>query len=302
VTSHGSGARPLVLVFGLQDAPVRWLTHQLRGSGVVATSLGAEVAMTAAQAVCAAADAGVHLFNAGQGMDGRFWEIWQLLAEAGKPRFLLIHDLGPATLDVNEAAAIASRVLEEDVLTASLPLLDDEEQVIGVLDVATGEQVFPDGTLQGPRDDFSEAVEAETNTLYEAADAVGVGPEEAIRDGSLSVAATLDTVSAAGVAWLVSHLPSRSTPIATTVLPGDDPQVVLVAAGPQGCSVGPALAVIGGRSQPVNVVSMADLFATDLPTALPPGAVAAARCTPVPQVGSWLVSASLHAPTRAADQ
>ena len=116
-------------------------------------------------------------------MDGRYLEIWQLLAEAGRARYVLVHDLGPATLDVNEAAAIASRVLEEDVLTTTLPLLDDDEGVIGVLDVGTREQYFPDGTHEAPRDDFSDAVEAETNTLFDAASAyMGV-----IRDRQIAV-------------------------------------------------------------------------------------------------------------------
>lgn len=289
VASYGSGAPPVVLVFGLQDAVARWLTRKLRDCGVVATHLHHDLSSTALQSVCAAADAGVHLLSAGQGMDGSFLEPWQLLAEAGKARFVLVHDLGPATLDVNEAAAIASRVLEEDVLTATLPLLDDDEQVIGVLDVITGEQVFPDGSIEAPRDDFNEAVAAETNTLYEAADAAGQDPVAAIRDGLISVALTLDTRSDAGVHWLVGHLPVRSTPIATTVLPGDDPQVVLVAAGPQGCTLGATLAVMGSNTQSVTIESFADLLVPGLPSALPAGAVAAARCEPVPDVGSWLV-------------
>lgn len=289
MASYGSGAPPVVLVFGLDDGAARWLIRRLRDCGVVATRIPEDLPTTAVQSVCAAADAGVHLFSAGQGMDGSFLETWQLLAEAGKARCLLVHDLGPATLDVNEAAAIASRVLEEDVLTTTLPLLDDDEQVIGVLDVITGEQVFPDGSIEPPRDDFSEAVAAETNTLYEAADAVATGPQSAIRDGLLTPALTLDTRSGAGVHWLVGHLPPRSTPIATTVLPGDDPQVVLVAAGPQGCPVGSVMAVMGSHIEPVRIDSFADLLEPDLPATLPAGGVAAARSEPVPDIGSWLV-------------
>jgi hypothetical protein len=105
----------------------------------------------------------------------------------------------------------------------------------------------------------------------------------------LTAAATLDLQHGAGLHWLVQHLPPRTTPIATTVMPGDDPGVVLLAAGPQGCAAGPAQAVTGGDSHEVDIESLADLFAPRLQAFLPPGAVAAARCTPVPQIGSWVV-------------
>lgn len=280
----------MVLVFGLQDGVARWLTRQLRAAGVVAAHVPADLPLPAAQSVCAAADAGVHLFSAGQGMDGRFLEIWQLLAEAGRARYVVVHDLGPATLDVNEAAAIASRVLEEDVLTTTLPLLDDDESVIGVLDVTSGRQYFPDGTLEAPRDDFSDAVEAETNTLYDAADAVGADPHEAIREGLLAPAVTIDTRSGAGVDWLAAHLPARSVPAASTVLPGDDVDQPLIAAGPQGCALGPCLTILGSATQPVTISVLSDLLEPTLVSHLPPGRVAAARLEPVPMPGSWLVA------------
>lgn len=280
----------MVLVFGLQDGVARWLTRQLRAAGVVAAHVPADLPLPAAQSVCAAADAGVHLFSAGQGMDGRFLEIWQLLAEAGRARYVVVHDLGPATLDVNEAAAIASRVLEEDVLTTTLPLLDDDESVIGVLDVTSGRQYFPDGTLEAPRDDFSDAVEAETNTLYDAADAVGADPHEAIREGLLAPAVTIDTRSGAGVDWLAAHLPARSVPAASTVLPGDDVDQPLIAAGPQGCALGPCLTILGSATQPVTISVLSDLLEPTLVSHLPPGRVAAARLEPVPMTGSWLVA------------
>lgn len=280
----------MVLVFGLHDGVARWLTRQFRAAGVVAAHVPADLPLPAAQSVCAAADAGVHLFSAGQGMDGRFLEIWQLLAEAGRARYVVVHDLGPATLDVNEAAAIASRVLEEDVLTTTLPLLDDDESVIGVLDVTSGRQYFPDGTLEAPRDDFSDAVEAETNTLYDAADAVGADPHEAIREGLLAPAVTIDTRSGAGVDWLAAHLPARSVPAASTVLPGDDVDQPLIAAGPQGCALGPCLTILGSATQPVTISVLSDLLEPTLVSHLPPGRVAAARLEPVPMPGSWLVA------------
>src|SRR5690606_23361337 len=122
-------------------------------------------------------------------------------------------------------------VLEEDVLVTTLPLLDDDESVIGVLDVVTGEQWFPDGEVEGARDDFMEAVEAETNTWIDEADALDMTPADAMLDGQLAAAVTLSTTTRAGVGWLVAHLPSRGTPAAATVLAAEGERCV-VAAGP----------------------------------------------------------------------
>lgn len=289
MTSSGSGAPPLVLVFGLQDAAVRWLTAQLRQQGVIAVPLPPDLPTPAAQSICSAADAGIHLVSAKQGMDGRYLEYWQLLAEAGKARLVAVHDLAANALDLNEVAAIATRVLEEDVLVTTLPLLDDDEAVMGVLDVMTGEQWFPDGSIEQPRDDFSEAIELETNTLYDEADALGESPGDAIRGGMLAAAVTLDAHSAAGVRWLARHLPPRAVPAASTVLPGDDPQVALVTAGPDALAVGPAIALAGTSTSEVRIESLAGLLAPALLSQVEPGGVAAARITPVPAPGSLLV-------------
>lgn len=227
--------------------------------------------------------------SAAQGLDGTFLEYWQMLAEAGKARFVAVHGLGPAALDVNEAAAIASRVLEEDVLPTTLPLLDDDEAVIGVLDVLTGEQWFPGGGVEPARDDFSDAVAAETNTWFDEADAVEAEPVEALRGGMLAGAVTLDTTSLAGVGWLAAHMPERTPPPATTVLPGEHPDLRVVTAGPDGLALGAATSLQGTRTQRVRIESLAGLLTPDLRSRLEPGEVAAARIVPAPQVGSLLL-------------
>ena len=159
--ASGSGAPRWFSSSGLQDGAARWLTRRLRAAGVVAVTCRRPSAASGPIRVRCSRRR-MHLFSAGRGMDGRYLEIWRLLAEAGRARYVLVHDLGPATLDVNEAAAMASRVLGEDVLTTTLPLLDDDEGVIGVLDVGT-RAVLPGRHARGsPRDDFSDAVEAET--------------------------------------------------------------------------------------------------------------------------------------------
>jgi hypothetical protein len=276
-----------VLVFGLEEATTRWLTRSLRLQGVLAIHARPDLAPAAAHSVVAAVDAGVHVVSATRGMDATYLEYWQLLAEMGKARYAAVADLGPAALDVTEAAAIATRVLEEDVYPISLPLLDDNEAVIGVLDVATGEQWFPDGSVEPARHDFLEAVEAETNVLLDESDGEVF---EAVYAGDFAVAVTVDSSTRAGVEWLAAHLPERQAPASATVLPGDDPEIVFVASGSDGVSLGVALEVMHAwESQEVRIQSLMQILTPGLLDALAPGDVAAARVEPVPEVGSLLI-------------
>lgn len=282
----GSAAPSVVVVFGLEDASARWLSRALRAEAVIGVHLHPDLPPAAAHSIMAAADAGVHVVSARHGMDARFLEYWQLLAEMGKARYVAVVDLGPVTLDVTEAAAIASRVLEEDVHPITLPLLDDDEAVIGVLDVVDGWQWFPDGREEAPRADFVEAVEAETDVLL---DESGGDVFPAVFDGVLAVAATVDVPSRAGVRWLAQHFPGRSVPASAVVVPGEDPGLPFVCAGLDGLGIGPALAVHGLDTQEVTILSLADVLNPGLRDALLPGEVAAVRMEPVAPVGSLLV-------------
>jgi hypothetical protein len=288
VGTSGSGTPAVALVFGLDNAVVRWLTLRLRDEAIVAVSMPADLPPSAAQAICSAADAGIHVASARTGMDGTFLEYWQLLAEAGKSRLVAIHDLLPTALDMNETAAIASRVLEEDVLPATFPLLDDEESVVGVLDAITGDQFFPGGVTEPPRDDFTEAVAMETNSLFDAADAVDCSPQEALAGGDLAMAVTVDVRSGAGVSWLARQLPGRTQPAATTVLPADTNDAVVLTAGPDGLALGPVLVVQATSTTSAHVTSMADLLVPDLKDRLGPGESASAQITPRPALGGLL--------------
>ncbi len=281
-----SAAPCLVLVFGLEEATTRWLTRALRELGAVAVHMRPDLPPAAAHNIVAAADAGIHVVNARLGMDATYLDYWELLAEMGKARYVAVTDLGPAALDASDVAAIATRVLEEDVHPITLPLLADDESVIGVLDVVSGEQWFPDGAVEPPRVDFVEAVEAETNVLI---DESGGEVLEAVFGGEFAVAVTVDVGSRAGVDWLGGHLPQRESPASCTVLPGDDPDLVFVTAGRDGLTLGPALAVHTWQTQPVQIQSLAQILTPGLRGALAPGDTAAARIAPVPEVGSLLV-------------
>jgi hypothetical protein len=286
VPLSGSAAPTVVVVFGLEDAHVRWLTRALRAAGVIAVHVHPDLPPAAAHSVMSAADAGVHVVSARNGMDARFLEYWQLLAETGKARYVAVVDLGPVSLDVSESAAIATRVLEEDVHPITLPLLNDDETVVGVLDVVDGTQWLPDATIEAPRADFVEAVEVETNVLL---DESGGDVLASVVTGEFAVAVTVDSGSRAGVGWLAAHLPPRAVPASSVVLPGDDPGLPFVCAGPDGLRVGAALAVHEIESQNVRVVSLADVLAPGIRDALEPGEVAAARLAPRPAIGSLLV-------------
>ncbi len=285
-----SGA-PVALVFGLHEPSVRWTVNHLREAGAGAVALPAGLPAAAAASAVAAADACVHLLSAAQGVDGTFLEYWQLAAEAGKARYVAVYELTALSLDVNEAAAIAARVLEEDVLVTTLPLLDEGEAVIGVLDVISGEQWFPGGDVQEPREDFVQAVEAETNTWLDEADAAGMPPLDALREGLLAVAVTLDTHSRAGVDWLARHLPDRQVPSATTVLASHAERAVVVA-GPEGLTVGRAMALAGTTTSSVRVTALASLGEPGLVSRLEPGALAAADIEPPVAAGTLLIAGS----------
>ena len=251
----------------------------------------ADLPTPAAAAVVAAADACVHVLGAGQGLDGTYLEYWQLCAEAGKARIVGVYDLTAMSLDVNEAAAIAGRVLEEGVLVTTLPLLDDDESVIGVLDVVSGEQWFPNGEVQDPRDDFSEAVEAETNVWFDEAEALALTPREALVEGHLPAAVTLSTTTRAGVAWLAAHLPPRHTPAAATVLSAQETRAVITA-GPEPLGIGPAMALVGTTTTAVRVGALASLTEPGLVAQLTPGQVAAAEIDPRVPTGALLLPQS----------
>jgi hypothetical protein len=236
----------------------------------------------------AAVDAVVHTVSARRGMDATFLEYWQLLAEMGAARYVAVHDLGPVTLDVNEAAAIASRVLEEDVHPITMPLLDDDESVIGVLDVVSGEQ-WLGGAVEPPRSDFTEAVEAKANVLL---DESGGEVWPAVLAGEFAVAVTVDTRSRAGVAWLAAHLPEARCPAASTVLPGDEAGRPFVRAGMEPLEVGRALAIAGTSTSYIAITALSDVLSPRLRERLESGQVAACAAAPVPDVGSLLAMRS----------
>ncbi len=286
-----TSAAPVAVVFGLQESTVRWLVHHLREANVAAVSVPADLSTPAAQSVVAAADACLHVVSARQGMDGTFLEYWQLCAEAGKARLAVVCDLSAVSLDVNEAAAIAGRVLEEDVLVTTLPLLDDDESVIGVLDVLTGRQWFPDGSILDARPDFSEAVEAETNVWFDEADALAMEPLAAMCSGDLAAAVTLSTHTRAGLNWMAAHLPPRQTPAAATVLSAQGERVV-VTAGPDPLGIGPALSLMGTATTEVHVKALATLSEPTLVAHLGPGQVAAADIEPQVPTGALLLPQS----------
>lgn len=283
---YGSAAPSVVVVFGLEEASARWLSRALRTAGVIGIHVHPDLPPAAAHNVMSIADAGLHVVSARNGMDARFLEYWQLLAEMGKARYVAVVDLGPLSLDVTEAAAIASRVLEEDVHPMTLPLLDDDEAVIGVLDVVDGQQWFPDGRVEAPRQDFVEAVEAETNVLLEES---GGEVLQTVYGGDLPVAVTVDVHSRAGIGWLAAHLPPRSVPASAVVVPGDDPGLPFVCAGSEGLALGAALAIHEVESHDIAVTSLADVLDPGLRDSLEPGEVAAARMDPLPSVGSLLI-------------
>lgn len=289
------GTPPLVALLGHPTTPRVWLKHALRDlpEPVLATIVPHGLSTAALQAVCAASDAGVHLLSARDGMDGRWLPAWQMLIESGTPRFVAVTDLRPADLDVVDATAIASRVLEEEILPAALPLLDDDETPVATLDLIEGTQWFPGRAPQPADPDFLSAVALECAVLAEAAEISSLPVAEAIADGQVPVSLPLETSTGVGVSWLAAHLPAHRLPAGVaTVIPGDAKEMPWIAAGDYDVRPGPVDTVLGGTWVRTRILSLRSPSGDTLLDRVAPGGVAAAVWESVPDLGAHVFPAS----------
>lgn len=84
-----------------------------------------------------AMDIVVWLFSAQRGIDARWSAAWQVVEEHRIPSILVITDLDEGRVDLDEMTAIARRVFDApDLIWATtLPALDDDERIGGVVDL-----------------------------------------------------------------------------------------------------------------------------------------------------------------------
>ncbi|HEX4788066.1 MAG TPA: elongation factor G-like protein EF-G2 [Actinospica sp.] len=80
-----------------------------------------------------AADAALFVVSAADGVDGSTQLLWEECAAVGLPRAVVVTKLDAARAEFDEMVAICQRVFGDGVAPLYLPLLDDHEQVGGVI-------------------------------------------------------------------------------------------------------------------------------------------------------------------------
>jgi hypothetical protein len=110
-----------------------------------------------------ACDAALLVLPAAVGLDTGSTQVWLRLAELRLPRAVLVTGLGSDTVDIEECAAIVTRVLEDEVIVPALPVLDDDERPVASMDLLTLEISTPDSTYPGDPDHLAAAATARSN-------------------------------------------------------------------------------------------------------------------------------------------
>ncbi|HEV2635026.1 MAG TPA: elongation factor G-like protein EF-G2 [Actinocrinis sp.] len=88
-----------------------------------------------------AADAALFVVSAADGVDGATRLLWEECATVGMPRAVVVTKLDHSRTDFDEIVLICQRVFGDDVTPLYLPLLDEHEQVGGVIGLLS-QQIF----------------------------------------------------------------------------------------------------------------------------------------------------------------
>lgn len=94
---------------------------------------GAGVVLLEGRSVVPLCDAVVFVLSSAQGLDPTLPLRWEEAADAGLPRLVCITQLDLPRADFDESVAVLQRVLGEGLHPVALPMLDDDENVAGVL-------------------------------------------------------------------------------------------------------------------------------------------------------------------------
>ncbi len=179
-----------------------------------------------------AADAALFVVSAADGVDGATQLLWEECAAVGMPRAVVVTKLDSPRADFDEIVAICQRVFGDGVLPLYLPLLDDHEQVGGVIgllsqrvfDYTGGRRVESE-----PDPEHVELIEGPRNALIEGI--IAESEDETLMDRylggeSIEVKVLIDdleTAVARGHFYPV-------LPVGTVARDGDDEQAVRVGA------------------------------------------------------------------------
>ena len=117
-----------------------------------------------------AADAALFVVSASDGVDGSTQLLWEECAAVGLPRAVVVTKLDAARADFDEMVLICQRVFGDGVAPLYLPLLDDHEQVAGLIGLLS-QQIFDysDGgrTVAAADPEHLELIEPARNALIE---------------------------------------------------------------------------------------------------------------------------------------
>ena len=117
-----------------------------------------------------AADAALFVVSAADGVDGSTQLLWEECAAVGLPRAVVVTKLDAARADFDEMVAICQRVFGEGVAPLYLPLLDDQEQVGGVIGLLS-RQIYDysgdERAVSAADPEHLEAIEESRNALIE---------------------------------------------------------------------------------------------------------------------------------------
>jgi len=117
-----------------------------------------------------AADAALFVVSAADGVDGSTQLLWDECAAVGLPRAVVVTRLDTPRADFDEVVLICQRVFGEGVAPLYLPLLDDEEQVGGVIGLLS-QQIFDysggERTVAAADPEHLELIEPARNALIE---------------------------------------------------------------------------------------------------------------------------------------
>ncbi|MCW2779176.1 MAG: elongation factor G-like protein [Frankiales bacterium] len=161
MTRSPSPAR-LVAVLGHEGSGKTTLVRALGGP-----STASGVVLLEGRAALPLADGVVFVLSSAQGMDPTLPLRWEEAADAGLPRVLCVTQLDLPRADFDESVAVLQRVLGEGVHPLALPVLDDDEQVTGVLRLLDL-QLLVDGTVRDAEPEHVGLVEGLHDDLLEA--------------------------------------------------------------------------------------------------------------------------------------
>jgi elongation factor G len=117
-----------------------------------------------------AADAALFVVSAADGVDGATQLLWEECAAVGMPRAVVVTKLDSPRADFDEVVAICQRVFGDGVQPLYLPLLDDGEQVGGLIGLLSQRVYDYTGGARAERDpdeEHLELIEGPRNALIE---------------------------------------------------------------------------------------------------------------------------------------